>query len=293
MAENSGTEHPDEPVDIQPENAPGEIDPAINVTTTNPHQQTANMEVHHHAHHEGKKSWKSYVWEFIMLFLAVFCGFLAEWQLEHTIEHSREKEFVVSMIKELESDNEKINGVFNDTLQINKLDSLVIALTNVDNNADNIKKAYMLKNNIGSLSAMAFNKSTISQLKNGGNMRLIRNRAVVDSINLIDNNIDYLAVQGATYDEFVLNNLQFISKVFDVRYAIKFKSAKIKSNYADYINQQSDIKYLSDDENLRIEFASQVAFQKSIFENYVYMLKHHQKLSKRMIVFLKKEYNIE
>jgi len=256
-------------------------------------QETENMEVHHHAHHEGKKSWKSYVWEFIMLFLAVFCGFLAEWQLEHTIEHSREKEFVVSMIKELESDNEKINGVFNDTLQINKLDSLVIALTNVDNNADNIKKAYMLKNNIGSLSAMAFNKSTISQLKNGGNMRLIRNRAVVDSINLIDNNIDYLAVQGATYDEFVLNNLQFISKVFDVRYAIKFKSAKIKSNYADYINQQSDIKYLSDDENLRIEFASQVAFQKSIFENYVYMLKHHQKLSKRMIVFLKKEYNIE
>ena len=34
-----------------------------------------NMEVHHHAHHEGKKNWKTYFWEFLMLFLAVFCGF--------------------------------------------------------------------------------------------------------------------------------------------------------------------------------------------------------------------------
>ena len=36
------------------------------------------MELHHHAHHEGKKNWKSYFWEFLMLFIAVFCGFLAE-----------------------------------------------------------------------------------------------------------------------------------------------------------------------------------------------------------------------
>lgn len=251
------------------------------------------MEVHHHGHHEGKKNWKSYIWEFIMLFLAVFCSFLAEWQLEHTIEHSREKDYIESMVKELESDNQKINEVFNDTLRNNKLDSLVIALTNIDNNPDNIKKAYILKNNLGSLSGLVFNKSTISQLKNGGNMRLIRNRAVVDSINLIDNNIDYIQIQGETYDKFVLNNLQFISKVFDVRYAARFKHAKIKSSYADYINHQSDIEYLSDNENLRIEFASQIALQKVIFENYIYMLKHHQKLCKSMIKFFKKEYHIE
>ena len=46
-----------------------------------------NMEVHHHAHHKEKRTWKSYFWEFLMLFLAVFLGFLAENQREHFIEH--------------------------------------------------------------------------------------------------------------------------------------------------------------------------------------------------------------
>ena len=62
------------------------------------------MEVHHHAHHEGKKSWKSYIWEFLMLFLAVFCGFMAEWQLEHVIEHQREKEYMHSIVEDIKED---------------------------------------------------------------------------------------------------------------------------------------------------------------------------------------------
>jgi len=293
MAENTDEEYLDVPTNNPSESQSEELTPTEDTETIAQNQEPENMEVHHHAHHGGKKTWKSYIWEFIMLFLAVFCGFLAEWQLEHVIEHSREKEFIVSMIKELENDNEKINGVYSDTLQNNELNSLVIALTNLDNNVNNIKNAYVLKKNIGSLTGLVFNKSTLSQLKNGGNMRLIRNRAVVDSINLIDNSIDLLEVQGKTYDEFVLNNLKFIGKIFDYRYYIKFKSAKLKLSYSDYLSQQPNIKYLSSDENLRIEFASQVAFQKTIFENYVYMLKHHQELCKRMVVFLKKEYHIE
>lgn len=293
MADNIDEEHLDVPSNTQSEVSSEEITSTEDTETINQNHETENMEVHHHTHHEGKKSWKSYMWEFIMLFLAVFCSFLAEWQLEHTIEHSREKEFIISMIKELESDNAKITGVFADTVQNNKLDSLKIALANIDNDPNNVKKAYILKNSIGSMSSLPFNKSTISQLKNGGNMRLIRNRDVVESINLIDNNIDYLVVQGAIYDKFVLNNLEFISKIFDIRYSIKFNSSKSKLTYDDYIMQLSDIKYLSDDENLRLEFASQIGFQKRIFANYVYMLKNYQELSKRTIEFLKKEYHIE
>ena len=49
------------------------------------------MEVHQHAQHGGKKSWKSYFWEFLMLFLAVFCGF-SFWTISpksHIIEEIR------------------------------------------------------------------------------------------------------------------------------------------------------------------------------------------------------------
>ena len=93
MADNTDEEHLYNPTKIQSENPSDEITPTTTDTDAiNPNQETENMEVHHHAHHGGKKNWKSYFWEFLMLFLAVFCGFLAEYQLEHIFEREREKE---------------------------------------------------------------------------------------------------------------------------------------------------------------------------------------------------------
>ena len=60
-----------------------------------------------------------------MLFLAVFCGFLAEYQLEHKIERDREKQFIASMIKELEADTAQVNRVLNDTTRVNAFDTLM------------------------------------------------------------------------------------------------------------------------------------------------------------------------
>ena len=63
------------------------------------------METHaNHLHHApGKKFWH-YFFEFLMLFLAVFCGFLAENLREKNVEHHREKQFIASMIKDIEAD---------------------------------------------------------------------------------------------------------------------------------------------------------------------------------------------
>jgi hypothetical protein len=62
------------------------------------------MEVHQHSHTPRRK-WSHYFWEFMMLFLAVFLGFLAENQREHFVEHKREKQFMISLIKDLELDS--------------------------------------------------------------------------------------------------------------------------------------------------------------------------------------------
>jgi hypothetical protein len=72
------------------------------------------MEVHHHAHHGGKKNWKSYIWEFVMLFLAVFCGFLAEWRLEQVIENHREEEYVHSMVEDINADVKQTSFLITD-----------------------------------------------------------------------------------------------------------------------------------------------------------------------------------
>jgi hypothetical protein len=69
------------------------------------------MEVHHHGHVHEKKKWKEYLFQFFMLFLAVFCGFLAEYQLEHIIENKREKQFMVSLVKDLERDTSQLESI--------------------------------------------------------------------------------------------------------------------------------------------------------------------------------------
>lgn len=265
MAENTDEEYLDNATNNQLENPPDEVILSHSTETINLNQETENMEVHHHAHHgHEKKTWKNYFWEFLMLFLAVFCGFFAEWQLEHTIEHSREKEFIISLVKELENDDKKINEVLKDTVRNNKLELFINSLLNLDNNENNLRTAYLLQLNIASYDAMAFNRSTISQLKNGGNMRLIRNRAVVDSINRIDNLIDNMMGQINSYDSDVMTNMHTMAKIFDVRYFYKFKNANTKLSFPEFLKQQSEVKYLSTDEKLRIEFAAQVRFQRVV-----------------------------
>ena len=103
MADNI-EEDLDNPANTQSENRSEEITPAKDTENIAQNQETENMEVHHHAHHEGKKNWKSYLWEFLMLFLAVFCGFLAEYQLEHKIEKDRELQFIKSLTTDLQDD---------------------------------------------------------------------------------------------------------------------------------------------------------------------------------------------
>src|SRR5258706_6622808 len=81
------------------------------------------MEVHAHSHTERKK-WTHYLWEFLMLFFAVFCGFLAENLREHSVEHQREKQYMRSMIKDLEQDGINIQrSIADETRTIPMADS--------------------------------------------------------------------------------------------------------------------------------------------------------------------------
>ena len=110
MAEESPPEIP-----INAESAHVSDESLATVSTENeiPNQENKNMEVHHHAHHEGKKNWKSYFWEFLMLFLAVFCGFLAENFREHQVEKDRERVYVQSLIKDYAYDTLQFQNTIN------------------------------------------------------------------------------------------------------------------------------------------------------------------------------------
>jgi hypothetical protein len=144
------------------------------------------MEVHAHSHTPGKK-WTHYLWEFLMLFLAVFCGFMAENFREHQIEHKREKQYMVSLIADLENDTANLLVGFPlKEERIAAMDSVFLFFENnstVTSINGSVHKQ-ILRTNWDRLYRR--NSTTIDQLKYAGGMRLIRKKNVADSIAAYD-----------------------------------------------------------------------------------------------------------
>lgn len=206
MADNTDEEHLGAPIINQSENPPDEITPTADTEAINPNQETENMEVHNHAHDPAaphhKKNWKSYFWEFLMLFLAVFCGFLAEYQLEHTIENQRERKYIVSLIKDIELDIASLENSYElRNVQVSYFDSLASLLKKDYKNQMN--DFYFYARHITRSTPFRYHDRTILQLKNSGNLRLIRNNDAADSITIYDNEvIKTVLVQQEFEEEF-------------------------------------------------------------------------------------------
>ena len=176
------------------------------------------MEVHHHSH-TARKKWTHYFWEFLMLFLAVFCGFLAEYALEHRIEADREKQYALSMLEDLKSDTAALNRVI--LLRTNRIevhDSLFLLL-NESRDSTDLSRLYRLSYLVGRVAMLQFinNDGTIQQLKNSGAFRLIRKRAVADSIIMYDRRIRQLEKTQEREEEARLDFYPYLSKIFDGR----------------------------------------------------------------------------
>ena len=144
------------------------------------------MEVHTHTH-TSRKKWTHYLWEFLMLFLAVFCGFLAENFREHYVDREKEKDYMQSMVKDLQRDTAFLGSGFpRKEERINAVDSVFLFFeSHKDPNEIPGYVAAQIKRTAWD---RQYDRSsgTINQLKNAGGMRLIRNKEVADSIAAYD-----------------------------------------------------------------------------------------------------------
>jgi hypothetical protein len=221
MADNTDEEHLDSPTNNQSENPPDEIIPNTDTETINSIQESENMEVHHHAHDPAaphhKKNWKSYFWEFLMLFLAVFCGFLAEYQLEHKIERDREKQYVQSLMNDLNADVINIDSVQKQNILVNQRgDSLFLLLTLQDYS----KSTNSIYYNCRTFSTSIFftlTDGTIKQLNNSGGLRLIKKKNVVDSLQAYQNMYSKISIFQDLRETQKQSYRDAMCKVFDVR----------------------------------------------------------------------------
>ena len=176
------------------------------------------MEVHAHAHtaadadsHRSRKKWTHYFWEFVMLFLAVFCGFLAENFREHKVEHKREKQFIRSLIRDVEMDTARLYAIVDnrDERMVN-LDSLIDLLNRPD--AAAYSRYIYHHNSYATRMTFRFysNDGTMLQLKNAGNLRLIRKQQVSDSIMSYDL-ASRLMVQSGNWEEEMMETYRVLA----------------------------------------------------------------------------------
>ena len=151
-----------------------------------------------------------------MLFLAVFCGFMAENQREHMIEHQREKKYIVSLIKDIELDIASLKNSYElRKVQLRYFDSLTTLLKQDYKNQ--MRDFYFYARHIPRSTLFRYHDRTILQLKNSGNLRLIRNTDAADSITVYDNEaIKTILVQQETEEELRENIAwEIIAKVLD------------------------------------------------------------------------------
>ena len=236
------------------------------------------MEVHHHSH-TSRKKWTHYFWEFFMLFLAVFCGFLAEYQLEHMIEHNKEKEYMRSMIEDLQQDTIEINRVISVIKVYNKNSDTLLNLLESPVNEDQeyLKKLYKLHYSIGA-ELVLLSQRTISQLKNAGGLRLIRKKIVADSITLYDSRGQYLSAIFKSYDEISTQTFHAGKVIFDNRF--------IRHQFKD-----QRIALLTNEVSVLRQYANCIYTFQGVGRYYRDYLIDHKKLAIELISLIKTKYH--
>ena len=247
------------------------------------------MEVHHHSHIRETKKWKTYFWEFFMLFLAVFCGMLAEYKLEHIIEHQREKKYITSLIKDVELDIGSMQRSFEiRKKQIDYFDSLRILLK--DGYQNKMNDFYFYARHITRGTGFQYHDRTIQQLKNSGNLRLIRNQNAADSITVYDNE---RMKSTLTQQESEAELRQYIShhlagKIFD-----SFSWHDVTDSTGKIIRPLSNPSLITRDTLLLHEFSFKIVQLKGTLATTNRAITQTIKSAQNLKALLKEEYNLD
>ncbi len=247
------------------------------------------MDVHHHAHTDRKK-WTHYLWEFLMLFLAVFCGFLAEYQLEHKIEQGKEKQYIQSMVEDVNKDIVALDSIINyHTFIIPGLDSLCLQCYRFKKSDTEIKNLYRLHKKYGLNTdvLIEFNDKTLTQLKNAGGMRLIRNQIAAESITLYDNSIKKIKSHEGIYGDVIVGSYNLSLKIFNRAY---YRPGVEENKPA---NDFGKISLLDDNMKMLIEYGNTVEVLKNVLRNYILLLKQIKGQASGLMQTLKTEYHLK
>lgn len=246
--------------------------------TKNPETELTDMEIFHpHKIHHNRKI-KDYIFEFIMLFLAITGGFFMENKREQMVERHKEREYIVSMIRDVQQDTATIQNIIkrNNTHLIG-LDSLLDMLERPYPEMD-IEKLYGLTiKYMNNYNGFTPHDITMIQLKNSGELRLIENKPVSDRI------VSYYSTIEHFHELNVNMNYRSIDDSYKLELSLfDFSPFRVK-------NKKFTI---SDPSKLRELYNRATGFRSSIGWDNNWMTKvNEQGLS--LLKYLKEEYRIK
>jgi hypothetical protein len=228
-----------------------------------------------------------------MLFLAVFAGFIAENIRENLTERKREKTYIRSLVDDLQKDTLMLGSVSKGDARLTYgQDSLIDILNDLKDTGNIVKKCYRYYFLYTTAFAkMEFNQSTMRQLLNSGNMRLIEKPGISDSImnyNLVVNGVEEMALG---YKEYFIKTLDLSASIFDFTLArgdlhddntVSPKTSKGLANP----------KLLTTDPAMIKKYTIELALSKAILQGYVISMRMAKKKAISLITLLKKKYDL-
>lgn len=255
------------------------------------------MEVHHHPEVE-KKGLKEYLLEGLMIFLAVMMGFFAESLREHIADGDHEKQSIESLVKAIVIDTVQLHDVIGQATGSIKAINNLMGLKNLDLTRAANKQKFYLFSLAGFSNDTYFrsNDGALQQLNSSGTLRLISNRATVDSIfkyELLNKNI---AAQEAD-DYFVFKEmLTTMTRVEDL--TIFLDTSTVHKRLAgnggvQYSFIGDKLPAISNDKVLMQAYFNYASLYLATKSSYNYMLQKHLDYSRRLISYLKTVYKIE
>lgn len=163
------------------------------------------MEVHHSAHHEGKKSWKAYFWEFLMLFLAVTLGFFVENQREHYNEHLRARDFSKTLVKDLQSDTAAIHTQTRSAKTYIVIADSMLALSKTKLEGRLASQFSFYTRFMYWTVPITWNRATFDQIKNSGSLRYFKNYQLLEKMMKYDAMVK--DIESESYNHTIRGNL--------------------------------------------------------------------------------------
>lgn len=247
------------------------------------------MEVHHHPdlHHKQKK-FKEFFLEFIMIFLAVTLGFIAENVRESISDHGKEKEYVKSLINNLQDDTAIMRMVIKENTR--KLDTLTLLqyLYAADfSKPENVSLLYRHCSMIGYYSIFKSNDATMMQLKTSG-LQFIRRDHVADSIAAYDNSTKIIYASEDLYIKATDEALMATQQLID--YSVANDST---NNNTDGTLNNVTLPLYIDDKTSLPHFFNKVDFEVGGTVNYINNINRVLPYAERLITYLKKEYDLD